>query len=228
MSRGTFLPTHYGYDVFTPIPIDMDGPFGFSVCQPSTVPRLFTQSQRKVSNPGIYGAVSLETSTQDVYGSNKSVPTLGTLDELEELQLQSCGNNNSGITSGFPRRDFASRKMSTMPRPFAMGRKHSPNKVRRSFSVDVEPHSSNMEQCTHSAILRACDPSKYEYCDSPTQYRDMRGGRCSRNGSYKPKHVTKCLYRVGSHIVTILCTLLIIAGTMYCRIVMGLLIINYY
>jgi len=198
MSRGTFLPTHYGYNVFTPITIDMDGPFGYSVCQPSTVPRLFTQSQRKVSNPGIYGAVSLDMPTQDVYDSNNSVPTLATCDELEELQTYD--SHNQGIASGCPKRYLGSRKMSTMPRPFSMVRKQSSAQVRRSFSV------SSLDQGGHSTVVRTCD-----YHDSPLLYRDVCRGRCSTNGSYKHRNVTKCLSRVGSHVVTIMCTLLVIA-----------------
>ena len=75
----------HGYNVFNPITIDVDGPFGLAVCQPSTVPRPFVAKavpKSKCCRPTI----------------EESIGNLTALGELEEIYAE-CGNPGESVAT---------------------------------------------------------------------------------------------------------------------------------
>jgi hypothetical protein len=211
MNRRSILPNHYGYNVFNPITIDVDGPFGLAVCQPSTVPRPFIGVKNSSTNSS-----SLPNHKIFSQSIEKSMNNLQRLDEVEEIYAE-CGEN-CGTSVTCPESNYGSRKMSTMPRPFASVRCHSPNSHRRSFSVDMQHSISNMKLGPHIIMERypnniRCNPENKYIC--PSIILTEAASTSSKNKRKKSARVRKCLCIVGSHIATILFTLLSVAGNLH-------------
>merc|ERR1711892_926054 len=215
MNRRSILPQHSGYNVFNPITIDVDGPFGLAVCQPSTVPRPFigvktSVDSSKMPQQGIYSPCINEL-TSDLHG----------LDELEEIYAECGAACTASVTS--PETSYASRKMSTMPRPFASVHCHSPNSVRRSFSVDMHhSHSFANTNMGPPRIIESCRNSvrtpcsircnSVNQCGGPSYIMTNSIGSSSiRSRRQKPKKIKRCCCMFGSHVATMIFTLFSVA-----------------
>eukprot|EP00091_Calanus_sinicus_P016738 TRINITY_DN36268_c0_g1_i1.p1 TRINITY_DN36268_c0_g1~~TRINITY_DN36268_c0_g1_i1.p1 ORF type:complete len:144 (-),score=19.18 TRINITY_DN36268_c0_g1_i1:116-547(-) len=110
MNRRSILPNHYGYNVFNPVTIDIDGPFGLGVCQPSTVPRPFVGEQNLSSNSSTFQAASHNIPNHKKLSPSieKEMNNLQSFDEVEEIYAE-CGENcGSSVTS--PEPHYVSRK----------------------------------------------------------------------------------------------------------------------
>ena len=218
MNRQSILPNHCGYNVFNPITIDVDGPFGLAVCQPSTVPRPFIGVTNSASISSSLRAGSVERPNHNIFSPSieKSMNNLQRLYEVEEIYAECGGNCENSVTS--PESNYGSRKMSTMPSPFASVRCHSPNSHRRSFSVDMQHSISNMKLGPHIILERSSNNTRFNPENKfvcPSIIVTEAASTSSKNKRKKSARVRKCLCTVGSHIATILFTLLSVAGNHY-------------
>jgi len=183
------------HNVFNPITIDVDGPFGLAVCQPSTVPRPFV---------GVKGSVDpFEAQRSELYQPSieKSIGNLTALGELEEIYAE-CGNP-TGSTITNTESNYGGRKMSTMPRPFASVHCHNHHSTQRSFSVDMN-HSYGKTGVRKSVIYHP------DYSCSAHSAVSYSPSTPSTNNK-KKKRMRACCCIVGSHLATIIFTLLIVA-----------------
>ena len=133
MSRQHEHPDNFRLNIYNPITIDADGPFGLSVCQPSTVPRQFRGPCSVHRFQGLYKNSSAVDELDEIlteivlHRSNISKA------ESEEPIYAECSELNQSPST--LDKSFVHRKMSTMPRPFASRSFPHPGRSRRCFSV---------------------------------------------------------------------------------------------
>merc|ERR1719347_2411080 len=183
-----------GHNVFNPITIDVDGPFGLAVCQPSTVPRPFV---------GVKDTVDiLERQRSKFYQPSieKSIGNLTALGELEDIYAE-CGNP-TGSTITATESNYGGRKMSTMPRPFASVHCHDHHSAQRSFSVDMN-HSYGKTGVRKSVIYH---PDYSCAAHSTVSYSPS-----TNTTTNNKKRIRTCCCIVGSHLATVIFTLFIVA-----------------
>ena len=186
---------------FHPITIDVDGPFGLAVCQPSTVPRPFVAKEvqkSKCHRPTI----------------EESIGNLTALGELEEIYAE-CGNPSESIITT-PETNYGARKMQTMPRPFSSIHCHDQHSAHaRSFSVDMH-HSFANSSLGHPNV-RLGNTVLYhpDYSTTAPSTVSLSPSTTSRYTRKERKKIKTCCCIFGSHVATIIFTLFLVAGLLH-------------